>query len=160
MLSIHHEEGQVWLRCLYLRASPRYICRHTHIRLIKPSQIAVYPQNTPAVVGRFKFLAMTRWERCSIFAFYAAQSPSQLRRTPRGFQTIQRPPILAFRDYADILPPDRFRSGQSWSRRMYPTTFKLNSGAHIPAIGLGTWRSGRGEVGKVDRGLNRILTEP
>jgi diketogulonate reductase-like aldo/keto reductase len=32
---------------------------------------------------------------------------------------------------------------------MYSKTFTLNTGAEIPAIGLGTWRSGKGEVEKV-----------
>jgi len=45
MLGIHHEKGQVWLRRTILRASPRYSVAPPQIHsLIKPSQIAVYPQ--------------------------------------------------------------------------------------------------------------------
>jgi len=41
---------------------------------------------------------------------------------------------------------------------MESRTYKLNTGAEIPAVGLGTWQSKPGEVEKVDLMLS-LLTE-
>jgi len=45
MLGIHHEEGQVWLRWLFPRVSPRYISVDTHTFVNQAFSIAVYPHD-------------------------------------------------------------------------------------------------------------------